>query len=212
MASAAHPTVGTVVFDYGEVLSRPQPAWARAEMERLADVPAADFWPAYWAERPHLDAGVTAAEFWERVARRSGAAWDTRTAPEIVQALWAADVRSWLEVAPETSGIVSRIARHGVRLALLSNAPHDIAGVLRRSPLLAPFDALFFSCDLGACKPDPAVYTHVLTTLGTAPEETVFVDDREENVVAAKRLGIDAHHFSDADDLESFLAQRFGSF
>lgn len=204
--------MSTVIFDYGEVISRPQPSWARTEIERLASVPAADFWAAYWAERPRFDAGASPDEFWDRIAQRAGADWDSSTDPGRVQALWATDVGSWLEVSPVSAALLRRLAQCDVRLALLSNAPHDVAGALRHSPLMTPFESLFFSCDLGACKPDPAVYTHVLTTLGVAPEETAFVDDREENVLAAKGLGIDAHHYSDAQELESFLAARFDAF
>lgn len=212
MAADRGATISTVIFDYGGVLSRPQPSWARATMERLAGVPGADFWAAYWAERPRFDTGVSAAEFWDRIARRVGADWDTRTDPGRVQALWTTDIASWLEVSPDSAALVGRLARSGTRLALLSNAPHDLAGVLRHSPLLAPFDTLVFTCDLGACKPDPAVYTHVLARLGAAPEETAFIDDREENVLAAKRLGIDAHPYSGTGDLVLFLTDRVRAF
>ncbi|WP_156184924.1 HAD family hydrolase [Allosalinactinospora lopnorensis] len=211
--STARPRITTVVFDYGEVISRPQPPEARAELERLAGVPAEDFWTAYWAERPRFDAGAAPAEYWERIARRVGAEWGSETAADtaLKQSLWAVDVGSWLYVSPASCALLDRLAARGVRLALLSNAPHDIAGTLRRSPALASFEGLFFSCDLGVCKPDPAVYTHVLTTLGLTPEETAFVDDREENFLAAKRLGIDAHHYTGTEGLESFLTDRFGA-
>ena len=193
-----------VVFDYGEVLSRPQDETHRAAMERLAGVPADRFWNAYWSERRAYDAGLAATEYWGRVAERAGASWDTAR----VQALWASDVASWLPADPQVTAIAGALAERGVRLALLSNAPSDIAGALRHSPVLAPFASAFFSCDLRLCKPDPAVYRHVLDELGTEPARTVFVDDREENVLAAKREGIDAHHYEGPAVLRSFLEER----
>ncbi|RCV49585.1 HAD family hydrolase [Marinitenerispora sediminis] len=197
-----------MVFDYGEVVSEPPSAEARARLERLADAPAAEFWSAYWAERPPYDAGLAASEYWRRVAARLGAEWDLAR----VQRLAAADLDSWLRVAPASAATLRRLAARGVRLALLSNAPHALAGALRADPVLEGFDALFFSCDLGACKPDPAVYRRVLAELGTPAERTLFVDDREENVLAAKRLGIDAHHYAGPEELERFLTARLGAF
>nr|WP_184080297.1 HAD family phosphatase [Nocardiopsis mwathae] len=177
-------------------------------MERIAGVDPRDFWTAYWDERPDYDGGLTSTEYWERIALRLGADWDGARRQE----LWATDVASWLHATEESAALLNRLAARGVRLALLSNAPSDIAGALRHSPVLARFDAVFFSCDLGIRKPDPEIYRHVLAELGAAPEETVFVDDREENVLAAKRLGIDAHHHGAFDDLVSFLTARFGMF
>ncbi len=48
------------------------------------------------------------------------------------------------------------------------------------------------SYEVGLMKPDPRIYELLLERLGTAPEETVFLDDLEENVAAARRLGIRA--------------------
>ncbi|GAA3748016.1 putative hydrolase of the HAD superfamily [Spinactinospora alkalitolerans] len=200
--------VTTVVFDYGEVISVPPPEEVRAKLERLSGARPEEFWAAYWAERRAYDAGVPASEYWGRVAGRIGAEWDAARRQEI----WAADVGGWLYASAASVAVLDRLAGHGARLALLSNAPSDIAGALRASPLLEPFDALFFSCDVGVCKPDAAIYTHVLEELGAAPAETAFIDDREENILAAKELGIDAHHYAGTADMEAFLTDRLGPF
>ncbi|GAB3212451.1 HAD family hydrolase [Marinactinospora thermotolerans] len=201
-------SITTVLFDYGEVISVPPPPEVRSALERLSGATAEDFWAAYWAERRPYDAGLSSAEYWDRVAARIGADWDAARRQE----LWATDVGGWLYAFPPSVALIHRLADRGVRLALLSNAPSDIAGALRASPLLERFDALFFSCDLGMCKPDPEVYHRVLADLDADPAEVAFIDDREENVLAAKRIGIDAHHFGGITDLESFLIDRIGTF
>jgi putative hydrolase of the HAD superfamily len=60
---------------------------------------------------------------------------------------------------------------------------------------MAAFERRFFSCYLRAVKPDPAAYHQVIEALGAVPEEIVFFDDREDNVMAAAALGIEAHMF-----------------
>jgi putative hydrolase of the HAD superfamily len=57
------------------------------------------------------------------------------------------------------------------------------------------------SHELGIRKPDPAIYRAALKLSGTKAEETVFVDDLKPNVESAKKLGMIAIRFKNADDL-----------
>lgn len=196
----------TVVFDYGEVISQRPDDAARDTLERIAGAPGTDFWNAYWAERRDYDAGISDAEYWSRVAARIDRTFDE----DAVQRLSAADVDSWSSLTPGVTDLIERLAARGVRLALLSNAPHAMADALHRSATLHGFEALFFSCELGVCKPDPAIYTQMLDALDGTPEQTAFIDDREDNILAAKRLGIDAHQYEGTEGLEAFLTDRFG--
>jgi putative hydrolase of the HAD superfamily len=67
------------------------------------------------------------------------------------------------------------------------------------------FKVAFSSCYVGLRKPDAAIYRRALDVLGSAPERTLFVDDRQENVdgaVAARMKGI---RFTGADGLRKEL-------
>jgi putative hydrolase of the HAD superfamily len=90
-------------------------------------------------------------------------------------------------------------------LALLSNAPVEVARAVERLPELAPFRPRWFSCDLRATKPDLAVYTRVLADLGADGASVTFFDDRPDNVAGARRAGLQAIVFEEAgqiDDLQ----------
>lgn len=52
------------------------------------------------------------------------------------------------------------------------------------------FDRVFTSAGAGMRKPEMAFYRHVLDDIGLAGSQVVFVDDKEENVLAARELGI----------------------
>jgi putative hydrolase of the HAD superfamily len=52
------------------------------------------------------------------------------------------------------------------------------------------FDREFYSFEIGIAKPDEAYFTHILNDLGVQPAEAVFIDDKPENVEAAKSVGI----------------------
>jgi len=66
---------------------------------------------------------------------------------------------------------------------------------------------LVWSYQLGIAKPDPAIYRYALEKLGTQPAETLFVDDKAENVDAAVALGMEGIVFSDVEKLRLDLVE-----
>src|SRR4051812_34558186 len=161
-----------VLLDYGEVLSRTPSDADRAALLALAAAPAETFWPAYWAERDRLDHGrLSVRDYWLGIGRACGADWDAAR----LQALWAADLRSWVSVDEDVLAVVDELHVAGTRLAVLSNAGFDYA-LLRSSPLASLVERIFLSAELGLLKPDPAIYLKVAGELGISPAAVVFVD------------------------------------
>ena len=105
------------------------------------------------------------------------------------------DAAGWLHPNHESVDAIREVAGDDMRLALLSNAPIEVAEAIDRLEWIDLFSRRFFSCYLRATKPDPAVYLAVLAALGAQPEQVVFFDDRPDNVAAARALGIDARQF-----------------
>lgn len=200
----APTAISTVIFDYGEVISRPQSPETKRRMEDLSGVEAERFWAAYWGLRRGYDRGQPATEYWQSVEKESGAHWT----PAQRQQLWSADIAGWLDLDPRSIDLLNALTARDTRLVLLSNAPRDLAAVLRHSPALAGFHTLFFSGDLGLAKPDPAIYQHILRELSTPGEHTLFVDDRAENITAAETQGIHGHHFTNLDTLTHTLTHQ----
>jgi len=52
------------------------------------------------------------------------------------------------------------------------------------------FEHLWLSCDMGLCKPDPAIFRAILEDSGYDPSETLFVDDNAENCHIAETVGL----------------------
>ena len=63
------------------------------------------------------------------------------------------------------------------------------------------FDEVYASTLMGISKPDPDFYWHILNKEGIKPENTVFVDDMEENIISAQEIGINSILFTDPDSL-----------
>jgi putative hydrolase of the HAD superfamily len=66
-------------------------------------------------------------------------------------------------------------------------------------------ERVFASCYLKMAKPDPKIYRYVLNTMGSSAAESVFIDDRIENVKGAKSVGIKSVHFRNYKKLVSDL-------
>jgi putative hydrolase of the HAD superfamily len=98
--------------------------------------------------------------------------------------------------------------RRSYRTAILSNADASLPARLRALRLDALCEAVVCSAEVGLAKPDPAIYRLAAARLGLPPEACLFVDDAEENVEAARQVGMAAvHHRVDrGDDLAAQLA------
>jgi HAD superfamily hydrolase (TIGR01509 family) len=61
------------------------------------------------------------------------------------------------------------------------------------------------SCRLKLCKPESAIYEHLLQTYALAASETLFIDDVQKNLDAAAELGIRTLRFENARQCEREL-------
>lgn len=114
---------------------------------------------------------------------------------------------SSLEPIPETISLIKRVEKHDHRLFCLSNMPAPTIEYLEdRYDFLELFDHSVISSRVKMAKPDEEIFRHLLDHYDLTPEETVFIDDSEKNIAAAKAFGINTIHFSDASDCEEKLA------
>jgi putative hydrolase of the HAD superfamily len=97
--------------------------------------------------------------------------------------------------------VLADARRRGIRVSLLSNAPHALADAVSAHNAFTDFNHLVFSARIGLAKPDPAVFRATLDRLGVAPADVLFVDDRAENVAAAAAVGLQTCRFTDAGQL-----------
>ncbi len=108
----------------------------------------------------------------------------------------------------ESVDILMEIKRKGFPLYALSNwGSQEGFDLVRKEicPFFGLFDGVILSGVEKIAKPDPAIYKLLLDRFNLNPRETVFIDDRLDNVQAARNLGIEAIHFTTPSDLESHL-------
>jgi putative hydrolase of the HAD superfamily len=190
-----------VVFDYGIVLSGPPNAEAWAAMKRITGLPEERFAPFFWGDRLAYDEGkLTGITFWQKLLREAGLPLDH------VEELNRWDGRLWGGANLAMVKWQQAIQQRGLRTAILSNMGDSVLEhILSKHDWVQRFDVLVWSYQLGIAKPDPEIYRHTLARLGTAPDETLFIDDRQENVEAARALGIQSIEYSTVEQLRADL-------
>ena len=63
------------------------------------------------------------------------------------------------------------------------------------------FSAFLSSCYLGVRKPDLEIFQRALWITGKVATESVFIDDRQSNLINAQKLGMQTIHFQSASKL-----------
>lgn len=107
---------------------------------------------------------------------------------------------------PETVALMRRVHARGHRLYCLSNMPSRSIEYLERThDFWDVFTGRVISSRVKLCKPDPAIYAHLLATHALVPADTAFIDDVAVNIEAAGRFGIRTVRFENAAQCERAL-------
>lgn len=94
-----------------------------------------------------------------------------------------------------------------VRMATLNNESRELNEYrIDKFGLCDLFDVFFSSCWVGVRKPTRQIYRRVLGMTQAAPDRSLFVDDREQNLAPARLLGVHTIRFTSADQLARELA------
>jgi putative hydrolase of the HAD superfamily len=104
--------------------------------------------------------------------------------------------------------LIAWLKEAGYRLVLLSNTCVSHFEHLRRHlPVLDRFDARVLSYEVGAKKPEAAIFAAVLAAVGCPPENCFYVDDIPAYVAAGRRFGLRCEVFRGADAFVRQLAE-----
>jgi putative hydrolase of the HAD superfamily len=114
-----------------------------------------------------------------------------------IASVLANGVHPWDDSIP----VLRQLRGRGIRTAVVSNCDHATRAVVERLGLTEEADAVVLSFEVGAAKPDPAIYRAALRAVGAEAGEALFVDDQAEYCDGALTLGIDAVLILRGDDV-----------
>lgn len=187
--SHTHPK--NVVFDMGGVLMEWNPlklASCVAQTEEDAELLAqAVFGGRAWQLQ---DAGAVSADT---------VAWTAaRELPERLAAQAEYLANHWYEhrtMLPEIGDLIRELKEHGYGIYLLSNAGTQFNEYRDSLPAVECFDGMVVSAFEHVVKPDAALFRILLGRYDLDPRTCLFVDDVEENVIGAERVGMQGYTY-----------------
>ena len=96
-----------------------------------------------------------------------------------------------VELCPYALEWIQDLKEKGYHIYILSNYSENMFNQTQEKLKFLPMaDGAVFSYAIKLLKPDAAIYDYICETYHLRPEESVFIDDRSENIEAAEKKGI----------------------
>ncbi|ACO46059.2 putative (S)-2-haloacid dehalogenase [Deinococcus deserti VCD115] len=200
-SSGSSPRLRAVLFDRDDTIAYTDPAvyreaaaWAAGRFGLDAQV-VSEALAAQWKARAlswrDLRTHEDEADFWMtyglKLTGRLGL-------PESLAAEWmeAYPYERYMKPVPGAREVLGELCSRGLKIGVLSNTLPSIHRTLQALELHDLVDVAVATCVIGTHKPGAGAYAHALEALGVPPHEVLFVDDKVENVAAARELGMQA--------------------
>lgn len=178
-----------ILFDMGNVLVTYNPEWVirhyTEDEELIREVKNIVFHSQEWFL---LDAGLIEEEKAERN-------WMERLSSDKARELAHLSFQNWhlynMKVIPGTAEMIRALKENGKEIYLLSNASMRLLSIYKEViPAVECFSGIFYSAAHKCVKPQDIIYERFLKEYSLKPSDCFFIDDLEENISAAKAVGI----------------------
>lgn len=180
-----------IIFDFGNVLAKFDPGYLLGQFcdnKELFPL-LKDILFEHWEE---LDAGTMTPE----TARAEALSKTPKAYQDLVLCFFENWYRHLLPLE-DTWTFICELKERGYGLYILSNAPVDFAAHAEECyEITKLFDGIVFSAPIKMAKPQPEIYKHLFHTYHLSPADCFFLDDKPENIRAAKKVGMDGLVFT----------------
>ena len=180
-----------IIFDLGNVFVRVDPTHAIQALERSSDLKYNDIHSYFTSSKTMqlYEKGIlTNQQFYRKVVTDL----DISVSIDRFKELW----QSVLFPVKPMIYFLSEV-RYQYPCYLLSNTNDwHIEYCERKFLFLKWFKQLFYSYRLGLSKPDPAIYKKILRLSNLQADQTLFIDDNQDNIQTAMHLGMQTIHFT----------------
>jgi HAD superfamily hydrolase (TIGR01509 family) len=190
-----------VLFDWGDTLFHAPHAaevivsFARSTGVQMSEVRARQLWDEVWALGKTPEEIAKGRDLSMEAHRR---VWMDlfarleRVVPGASRALYeqVMDPHAWVPYA-DTRATLEAVRQRGLKVGVVSNVPADLRPVFAKHNLDSLVDSFTHSFEVGAEKPDPAIFLAAAKSLGVMPNETLRVGDHEVDR-GAERAGMRA--------------------
>lgn len=116
-----------------------------------------------------------------------GGNWSDQQIETAMAVRRASHSKAFARVRPEAVPAFRTLRKMGIKLGLVSNCTSDIPDMLNNSELAGWFDATAFSFEVGALKPNRAIYLAGANSLGVSPSHCLYVGDGSDHELEGAR-------------------------
>ena len=197
---AVENTYTTIVFDFGGVI-------AQANTSKMANF----LMHSFYISRDELldalndmqDQGDTEEHFWKQFTAKKQI-----ILPVDWMDQFGTVIKESIHEIPRTLDLVKELKAESYQTAILSDMTQYQAEMIQKMGYFDLFTPVVLSYENRVKKPNPRAFQLLLKKLNEPASFVIFIDDRIENVEAAKNQGIDAIHFINATQLKEELEKR----
>lgn len=197
--------ITTVIFDIGRVLARFE--W-REYLESFgfseeinAAIGNAVFLSKNWAE---VDLGIHTDEEVLQLFIKDAPQYEQEIT-EVFQ-----KYPTSITLLPYTMAWIRSLKAQGLKIYYLSNYGETTKKkTLSQLPFLELMDGGLMSYQVQKIKPDPDFYLELFRRYEIRPDQAVFFDDNEDNIAAAKALGLHGFVFESYEQAKELLWEQF---
>ncbi|OGG06862.1 hypothetical protein A2872_00565 [Candidatus Gottesmanbacteria bacterium RIFCSPHIGHO2_01_FULL_42_12] len=187
--------IKAVIFDVGGVLHYNSADLVFNDMAQEMGLTRQEF--SNYCEGPFDLFGrglIDETEFWRQFVKVAGIKKDAPT-----YSLWSRKFENVKDL--KVLKIVEDLKNKGIKVAVCSNTIVPHAAVNRENGTYDLFPVVVLSNEVGFRKPDSKIFEITLYKLEITPDEAVFVDDGEDNIIAAEKMGMKGVLFKNAEQL-----------
>ena len=179
----------TYLLDLYDTLAHGDWATWRADLASLTGLSQGQISEAYEQTRRERNIGAFGSPAGDVRALLDAAGLDGALAEPVLVAETA--FGDAIELYDDVLPTLATLRQRGHPTVLISNCSWATRPTVERLGLDRACDAVVLSCELGARKPDPAIYRAALDALDARADDAVFVDDQTAYCDVARALGID---------------------
>jgi len=198
-------SITTLIFDLGNVIltndwhyNCPEKFKEYSDFFGLSYDDMERGWNAYW---PQFNIGkITEDEFWKGFLQTAGA---EKIDIKQAQKFW----RKHQRPIKDMLNLLKKLKKHYRETALTTISKEWLDYKKEKYALDAYFEMIVSSGYSGLAKPRSQIYELIIQKLNVKPEECLFIDDAEENLLPAQQLGMKTIHFIGQKNLEEKLRE-----
>lgn len=190
--------MGGVLLDYDPIRIVKQVSTDKAEIQSIIDVTfGCNLWDEY-------DRGVvTLKEIYDAAIKKT---------PQSLHKKIKLSLENWDKYFIEIDGaesFISKLKKNGYSMFLLSNTGEKFHEFRHTEKILEHFDKFIVSCDIKVNKPDKEIYEALINKFKLEPSQSIFIDDRLQNVEGAKSIGMESEQFMGYDNLIKAFKEKY---